>query len=142
VAKRIRFSKRSICPVANTLDLIGDKWTLLVVRDMLLLGKHRFGELLGSDEGIPTNILTDRLRRLEKGGILRKRAYSRQPTRYEYRLTTKGTELFPILREMVRWANRHIGTTAVPPPGWLEQVAKAAADEAAAEEAARARPSR
>ena len=139
---RIRFSKRSICPVANTLDLIGEKWTLLVIRDMLLLGKRRFGELLRSEEGIPTNILTDRLRRLEDCGIVRKHLYRRQPTRYEYRLTTKGADLFPILREMVRWANRHIATTAVPPPGWLERVAKVAADEAATEEVARAKPPR
>ena len=106
--KPIRFSGRSVCPVANSLDLLGDKWTLLIVRDMLLLGKRRFGELLRSDEGIPTNILADRLRCLEEDGIIRRRAYRPRPARYEYVLTRKGADLFPILREMARWANRHL----------------------------------
>src|SRR5437868_9047435 len=63
---------RSECPVSRILDVVGDRWTLLVVRDVMMFGKHRFGELAGSREGIPTNILTDRLRRLEKWGILEK----------------------------------------------------------------------
>ena len=110
--ERIRFSKRSVCPVANTLDVLGDKWTLLVVRDMLLLGKRRFGELLQADEGIPTNILAERLRRLEEDGILRRRAYRQHPARDEYVLTKKGADLFPLLREIVRWANRYLPGTA------------------------------
>jgi len=62
--------RRSVCPIATTLDLLGDKWTLLVVRDLLFVGKRRFGEFLESPEGIPTNILTDRLRRLEEHGVV------------------------------------------------------------------------
>ena len=133
--KPIRFSGRSVCPVANSLDLIGDKWTLLIVRDMLLLGKRRFGELLRSDEGIPTNILADRLRCLEEDGIIRRRAYRPRPARYEYVLTRKGADLFPLLREMARWANRHLPGTAVPPPGWFEKAARGARREAEAAEA-------
>lgn len=133
--RRIRFSGRSICPIANTLDVLGDKWTLLVVRDVLLLAKRRFGELVKCDEGIPTNILADRLQRLEKDGILRRRPYQRHPDRYEYVLTRKGADLFPLLREMVRWANRHLPGTASPPPGWIEKAARAAMKEAEAAEA-------
>ncbi len=124
--ERIRFSRRSVCPVANTLDVLGDKWTLLVVRDMLLLGKRRFGELLRSDEAIPTNILADRLRRLEEAGIVRRRAYQRRPARYEYLLTRRGADLFSVLREIVRWGNQHLPRTATAPPGWLERAGRAA----------------
>lgn len=127
----VRFSRRSICPVANAMDLVGDKWTWLVVRDMLLLGKRRFGDLLRSDEGISSNILADRLRRLERSGIVTRRAYARRPVRYEYELTPKGAALFPVLRELVGWANRHIPGTAVAPAEWLERAAKKAAARAA-----------
>jgi DNA-binding HxlR family transcriptional regulator len=116
---------RSVCPIANALDLLGDKWTLLVVRDLLLFGKKRFGEFLSSQEGIPTNILTDRLRRLEDCGIVVKVAYQSRPPRHEYHLTAKGADLFPVLRALIDWANRHIPGTAVAPPGLLEKVEEA-----------------
>jgi DNA-binding HxlR family transcriptional regulator len=115
---------RSACPIANLLDVLGDKWTLLVVRDVMLLGRHRFGELAGSREGIPTNILTDRLRRLEEWGILEKRAYQERPTRHEYRLTKKGHELFPVIREMAIWSSRHMPGAAKMPSGFLEAAEK------------------
>ena len=115
---------RSACPIANILDVLGDQWTLLVVRDVMLLGRHRFGELAGSREAIPTNILTDRLRRLEEWGILEKRAYQERPTRYEYRLTRKGRELFPVIREMAIWSSRHMPGAAKMPAGFLEAVEK------------------
>jgi len=112
---------RSPCPIAKTLDLLGDKWTLLVVRDLLLFGKRRFGELAASPEGIPTNILTDRLRRLEECGVLVKVLYQPRPQRYEYHLTDKGRELFPVLRAMIEWAGRHLSGAAKAPPGFLEK---------------------
>jgi DNA-binding HxlR family transcriptional regulator len=113
---------RSVCPIANSLDLVGDKWTLLVVRDLLFFGKRRFGELLASPEGIPTNILADRLRRLEEGGIVTKVPYPSRPQRHEYHLTPKGADLLPVLRAMIKWANRHVPGTAVAPPGFLESL--------------------
>lgn len=116
---------RSDCPIANALDLLGDKWTLLVVRDLLFGGKRRFGEFLASPEGIPTNILTERLRRLEDHGIVVKVPYPSRPQRYEYRLTTKGTDLLPILSAMSAWANRHIPGTMIPPPEVLENAERA-----------------
>lgn len=112
---------RSACPIANALDLLGDRWTLLVIRDLLFVGKRRFGELLGSPEGIPTNILSDRLRRLEEGGLLEKVPYQSRPTRYEYQLTAKGRDLFPVLRALINWATRHLPDVASPPPGVLER---------------------
>jgi DNA-binding HxlR family transcriptional regulator len=106
---------RSACPIAGALDILGDRWTLLVIRDLLFLGKRRFGELLGSPEGIPTNILTDRLRRLEEGGVVEKIPYQLRPPRYEYQLTEKGRDLFPVLRTLAEWSLRHLPTVEPPP---------------------------
>lgn len=102
--------KRSPCPVANTLDLIGDKWTLLVVRD-LLLGKRTYGELLDSPERIPTNLLADRLKRLEQAGLIESAAYQDRPVRYAYTLTPKGAALGDVLQAFVRWGKNHIPGT-------------------------------
>ena len=103
---------RSTCPVACLLDVVGDKWTLLVVRD-LLLGKTRYGEFLESPEGIPTNILADRLKRLLEERIVEKHAYQSRPERFEYLLTEKGHELGAVVKAAVRWGERHIvGTKA------------------------------
>ncbi len=113
---------RSVCPIANALDLVGDKWTLLVIRDLLFLGKTRFGELTQSAERIPTNILSDRLRRLERGGLVERTAYQQRPLRYEYRLTASGRDLFEVLRALIVWANRHLPGTATPPRGLLERL--------------------
>lgn len=113
--------KRSVCPIANALELVGDKWTLLVVRDLLFLGKHRYGELAQSAEGIPSNILADRLKRLEEVGLVTRKAYQQNPVRYEYRLTPMGADLLPVLKEVIRWANKHIPGTARPPKGFFER---------------------
>lgn len=117
--------RRSDCPISSALDLIGDKWTLLVVRDLLFLGNRRFGELLSSPEKIPTNILSDRLRRLEEHGLVVKVSYQERPPRYEYQLTAKGADLFPVLRALSQWANRHIPGTLVPPPDLVEKAEEA-----------------
>ena len=108
--------RRSRCPVSCTLDVLGDRWSLLVVRD-LLRGKHRFGEIAASSEAIPTNILAERLRRLKAKGIIRARRYSGAPPRVEYFLTAKGEALRPILRAMVEWGVRHAGGRV--PPGYV-----------------------
>lgn len=103
---------RSVCPVANTLDILGDRWTLLVIRD-LLKGKHRYVEFSRSPEGIPTNLLSERLKRLERLGIVESRLYSQHPPRSEYLLTAKGEALRPVVASMRRWGLRHIpGTRA------------------------------
>ena len=105
--------ERSACAIANSLDIVGDKWSLLVVRD-LLHGKHTYGELANSLERIPTNILADRLRRLEAAGILLSTPYQQRPVRYHYTLTAKGRALGEVLLAFVRWGKQHIpGTLAL-----------------------------
>ncbi|MGA8144279.1 MAG: helix-turn-helix domain-containing protein [Candidatus Acidiferrales bacterium] len=101
---------RSPCAVACTLDLVGDKWSLLVVRD-LLRGNVTYGELQNSPEGIPTNILADRLKRLEEAGLVAKSAYQEHPVRYAYELTEKGKTLGEVLLAFVRWGKKHIPGT-------------------------------
>ena len=105
------YLKRSTCPIANVLDLVGDKWSLLIVRDMLLFNKHRYGDFLAADEGITTNILADRLKRLELYGIIEKMPYQHNPVRHEYYLTDKGRDLRPMVMDMVDWGLKYIPGT-------------------------------
>jgi DNA-binding HxlR family transcriptional regulator len=116
--------KRSECPVSNVLDLLGDKWTLIVIRDMLFFGKKLYMELADAAEGIPTNILADRLKRLETAGIVTKEAYQDNPPRHAYRLTAKGFDLFPILKEIIRWGTKHIPGTPRRDPVFLKEIEK------------------
>src|SRR5205085_8342026 len=87
---------RSLCPVACSLDVLGDRWTLLVIRD-LFAGKSRFGEFVASPEHIPTNILAERLKRLERAGLIASAPYSQHPPRFDYSLTERGRELAPVV---------------------------------------------
>lgn len=97
------FPRRSPCPVACALDLLGDRWTLLVVRD-LVLGRTRFKDFTSSPEGIPTNILSDRLERLLAWGIVAQIPACAGSKRFAYCLTEKGRALAPILAAMRDWA--------------------------------------
>ena len=113
---------RSPCPIAGALDLVGDRWTLLVMRDVLFYGKRRFADFLASPEGIATNILAERLERLERSGLIERRRYQERPAREEYFPTTRGIDLAPALRELVRWGQRHVpGTAKRPPPSMSER---------------------
>jgi DNA-binding HxlR family transcriptional regulator len=103
-------SRRSACAVANTLDRVGDKWSLLLVRDMLA-GKTTYGQFLESPEGIPTNILADRLKRLERFGIIARSAYQEHPVRYAYSLTAEGKQLGRVLRALADWGLENIAGT-------------------------------
>lgn len=105
-------SRRSNCPISITLELLGDSWSLLVVRDLLFPGATRFNEFLGAEEKIATNILSDRLQRLECAGIIEKLSDPDDGRRHIYRLTEKGIDLAPVLVEMVLWASRHEETAA------------------------------
>ena len=98
---------RSPCPIANTLDILGDKWTLLIIRDAFA-GKSTYGDFQASPENIPTNILADRLKRLLEYGILEKKPYQQRPVRYVYQLTDKGRLLGPILKEIIHWGKQNI----------------------------------
>ncbi len=102
--------RRSPCPIASTLDVVGDKWSLLVIRD-LLHGKCTYGELLDSPEGIPTNLLADRLKRLADAGIIVSSVYQEHPVRYAYALSEKGKALGDVLLALVRWGKRHLPGT-------------------------------
>jgi DNA-binding HxlR family transcriptional regulator len=111
---------RSPCPIAACLDLVGDAWTLLVIRDLLFYDKHRFADFLESPERISTNILAERLKRLEERGLLERRRYQERPPRDEYYLTAKGHDLLPILREMIKWGQMYVeGTAKRPPAGFV-----------------------
>jgi len=98
--------RRSACPVACFLDILGDRWTMLVIRD-LLLGASKHKDFLASPEGIPTNILAERLKRLEGEGLVSKKAYQDNPVRYAYSLTEKGGDLAPLMQEMIRWSKKY-----------------------------------
>lgn len=105
---------RSNCPVAATLDLVGDRWTLLVLRD-LFAGKQRYGELQASSEHIPTNILADRLKRLEAAGLIESEPYQQRPRRLAYRLTPAGRDLGPVIVALANWGVRYVrGTRRAP----------------------------
>ena len=103
-------TRRSACAVANTLDRIGDKWSLLLVRDMLA-GKTTYGQFLESPEGIPTNILADRLRRLDQFGIVARSVYQERPVRHAYALTESGRQLGRVLRALADWGLENIAGT-------------------------------
>ena len=111
---------RSGCPIASTLDLLGDRWSLVLVRDMLS-GKSRFGEFLQSPERIPTNILAQRLAQLEDFGLVERRRYREHPPRYEYLLTASGRALLPVLQSVCRWANSQLPGTWTPPISFMGQ---------------------
>lgn len=105
-------TRRSPCPIASALDLLGDKWTLLVVRD-LFVGMKRYGEFAGAMEKIPTNLLADRLARLEAAGLITSAPYQDNPPRYEYSLTPTGEALRPVMQAIVNWGRRHLDGTLV-----------------------------
>jgi DNA-binding HxlR family transcriptional regulator len=101
---------RSACPVAGSLDIVGDRWTLLLIRD-LLAGKSRYGDFLASPEHIPTNILADRLKRLEREGLISRVPYSQHPPRVEYHLTDAGRELGRAVEALAVWGLKHVPGT-------------------------------
>jgi DNA-binding HxlR family transcriptional regulator len=114
---------RSVCPIAGALDLLGDRWTLLVLRDALFLKKRLFQDFLASPEHISSNTLAARLARLERCGILSRVAYQQRPVRYRYEPTAKGRDLVPLLAEAARWGSRHVKGTRQPTPAQLRKLA-------------------
>jgi DNA-binding HxlR family transcriptional regulator len=97
--------RRSGCPLNAAVEMVGDRWSLLIVRDMLLRGSSTYAELLNGHEHIATNILADRLRKLEESGIIRVRPDPVDGRKRVYKLTPKGHDLAPVLTEMVLWAS-------------------------------------
>src|SRR4030081_1932856 len=101
------YADQSWCPVARTLDLIGERWTLLILRDLLLKGPQRFQDLQNSLAGVAPNTLSGRLKALEKQGLITRRLYSEHPPRLEYQLTDRGKSMGPIVAAMRAWGKRH-----------------------------------
>jgi DNA-binding HxlR family transcriptional regulator len=95
------------CPVARTLDIIGERWTILILRDLLLEGARKFQDFEHSLAGISPNTLSARLKRLEESGIVERRFYEQHPPRAEYVLTSKGRALGPVLKALLDWGRSH-----------------------------------
>lgn len=112
---------RSACPIATSLDIFGDKWTLVILRDMIN-GKTKYGEFLQSPERITTNILATRLHMLTQHGLVEKHLYQTNPKRYQYILTQKGKDLKTVLQDMCLWGNKHYPNTWVAPAHFMEPV--------------------
>src|SRR5262245_1064596 len=102
--------RRSGCPLNASVEMLGDRWSLLIIRDMMVRGFRTFKEFLSSDERIATNILADRLGRLEGYGIITTRPDPSDGRKRHYLLTAKGMDLAPVLTEMVLWAAAHEAT--------------------------------
>jgi len=105
--------RKSDCPINFVLEIFGDKWTFLIVRDLMFKGKHFYGEFLMSEEGIATNILSDRLSLLESNGIISKSSDPSHKQKIIYRLTRKGIELVPLLVEVIMWSAKYDKDSAV-----------------------------
>ncbi|MGE5326417.1 MAG: winged helix-turn-helix transcriptional regulator [Deltaproteobacteria bacterium] len=122
VPGRRRTKHRSGCPVSISLEAFGDRWSLLIVRDMMVRGFRTFGEFQSSGERIATNILAGRLRKLESLGIIRAEQGATDKRKRYYRLTEKGIALAPVLLELLIWGSRHERTGA--PCAIIEQMAR------------------
>lgn len=103
---------RSNCPLSISLEIFGDRWTLLVIRDLLFKDRHEFGDFLKAEEGVATNVLADRLRRLEEHGIVEKAPHPVDARKAYYSLTEKGFDLAPVLMEIIVWAAKYQKTAA------------------------------
>ena len=108
--KKPSFARRSGCPLNASVEMLGDSWSLLIIRDMMVRGFRTYKEFLESHERIATNILADRLRRLESYGIIASKPDPSDGRKSIYSLTAKGIDLAPVLAEMVLWAAAHENT--------------------------------
>jgi DNA-binding HxlR family transcriptional regulator len=102
-----KISYRSTCPISTALDILGDKWSLLVVRDLMFKGMNTYGEFLNGGENISTNILADRLGLLERAGVISRHVHPESKAKVLYKLTPKGIDLAPVMVEMIAWSEKH-----------------------------------
>lgn len=107
-----RRRRKSDCPVHFALEVFGDAWTLLIIRDLMFKGRTSYTDFLRAEEGIATNVLADRLVRLEEDGVIERTAGSGRGTASSYRLTPKGMDLLPILLEIIGWSAKYDARTA------------------------------
>ena len=113
--------KRSNCPISNALDFFGDKWSLLILRDIILYSKSTYKDLQESDEKIATNILSDRLSKLESDDLIVREVHPKDKRKKVYKITKKGLDLTPILIEMILWSKEYYPETFVP-EDFLQQI--------------------
>ncbi len=106
--------RRSDCPVNFALEIFGDKWSLLVIRDLMFMGKTTYGDFLKGPEGIATNILANRLEKLETAELIIKAADPDNGTKFIYSLTERGKDLIPVMLEIVNWSGKHDPKTPTP----------------------------
>ena len=111
------------CPIDYALDIFGDRWTLLVIRDLVFGGKRHFREFIESPEGIASNILAARLKKLEARGLIERKADPNNRKQVVYGLTAKGIDVIPVLLEIIRWGGTHDANTAAP-KAFVERVKK------------------
>jgi DNA-binding HxlR family transcriptional regulator len=112
LAAKSKSKRRSGCPVSISLEILGDRWTLLIIRDLMVRGRQTFKEFREGGEKIATNVLAERLRRLEQNGIIAGTVEETDGRRVNYRLTEKGIDLAPLLLELLIWGARHEETGA------------------------------
>jgi DNA-binding HxlR family transcriptional regulator len=110
---KAKLMRRTHCPISYALDVFGDKWTLLIVRDLMFKGKRHYREFAESEEGIATNILADRLAKLEVEGLITRELDPENARQRVYELTERGLELAPLLVEMILWSAAHDTESAV-----------------------------
>jgi DNA-binding HxlR family transcriptional regulator len=113
---------RSNCPIAYSLDYLGDKWMLIILRDLIFTNKSSYGEFLTSEEKIATNVLANRLKQLEENGFIKSAVSPEKKNKFNYRLTEKGIDLIPVMIELMIWGSKYN------PPGAAELLKKLADD--------------
>lgn len=106
---------KSGCPVACALDIFGDHWSLLIIRDLIFLGRHEYKDMLAGEEGISSNILSDRLTRLEQAGLVASAPHPASKRRKLYYLTEAGKDLVPVMLAISKWSDRHLGDRVLIP---------------------------
>jgi len=124
MTKRNEHNRRSGCPLACALDLIGDHWSLLIIRDLMFLDRHEYKDMLGSEERISSNILSDRLKKLECAKLISSVPHVGSGRRRLYYLTSRGKDLVYILIDIARWSEKHLGDMVDIPPEKKEMLVR------------------
>lgn len=106
--RRRKIKHRSTCPIARSLDILGDKWTLVIMRDALFFDRYTFADFESSGERIPTNLLADRLKKLVNLGLLEKVLYQKHPNRYRYEPTAAGIDIKPVLKSLAQFGEKNL----------------------------------
>lgn len=113
-ARKSHPERRSDCPIVGALDLVGDRWSLVIVRDLMFRGFREYGQFIAAGEGIATNILAERLERLTCAGVIMRAEHPSDGKKYVYRLTEKGVDLAPLMVELALWGSKYVPDNAAP----------------------------